>query len=156
LFVVVKEDTEGWFGHFGGLSRIDSAPIIYPIFFELKFFNVKISEFRRWHDHPSIVWVKAVGRFIGRNGQRIAVTIAGFAVMLAGVALLVLPGPGWLLIFIGLGILSTEYLWARRLLAKAKEKAEQAKNAVVERKNNRAERKARRNGLPTASRDDAV
>jgi hypothetical protein len=45
LFVVVKEDTEGWFGHFGGLSRIDSAPIIYPIFFELKFFNVKISEF---------------------------------------------------------------------------------------------------------------
>jgi uncharacterized protein (TIGR02611 family) len=111
---------------------------------------------RRWHDHPSIVWVKAVGRFIGRNGQRIAVTIAGFAVMLAGVALLVLPGPGWLLIFIGLGILSTEYHWARRLLAKAKEKAEQAKNAVVERKNNRAERKARRNGLPTASRDDAV
>ena len=61
---------------------------------------------RKWHDHPTVVWTKAVGRFIAANGQRIAVTIAGFAVLLAGVALLVLPGPGWLLIFVGLGILS--------------------------------------------------
>ena len=49
---------------------------------------------RRWHDHPSIVWVKAVGRFIARNSKRVAVTIAGFAVLLAGAAMLVLPGPG--------------------------------------------------------------
>ena len=28
---------------------------------------------RRWHDHPSIVWTKAVGRFIGRNGKRVTV-----------------------------------------------------------------------------------
>ena len=68
---------------------------------------------KKWHDHPSVVWVKAVGRFIGRNGKRIAVTIAGFALLLVGVALLVLPGPGWLLIFAGLAILSTEYVWAR-------------------------------------------
>ena len=67
---------------------------------------------RRWHDHPSIVWIKAVGRFIGRNGKRVGITIAGFAVILAGIALLVLPGPGWLLIFAGLAILSTEYVWA--------------------------------------------
>jgi len=112
---------------------------------------------RRWHDHPSIVWLKAVGRFIGRNGKRIGITIAGFAVLLAGVALLVLPGPGWLLIFAGLAILSTEYLWARRLLSTAKRKAEQAKNAVVERKNNRAERKAQRNGgIAQSPFDDAV
>ena len=112
---------------------------------------------RKWHDHPTIVWTKAVGRFIGRNGQRIAVTIAGFAVLLAGVALLVLPGPGWLLIFVGLGILSTEYLWARRLLDTAKRKAEQAKSAVLDRKANRAERKAERNGTTTtAPTDDAA
>lgn len=112
---------------------------------------------RKWHDHPAIVWTKAVGRFIGRNGQRIAVTFAGFAVLLAGVALLVLPGPGWLLIFVGLGILSTEYMWARRLLDTAKRKAEQAKNAVVERKNGRAERReARRNGATSTSTDDAA
>jgi uncharacterized protein (TIGR02611 family) len=112
---------------------------------------------RRWHDHPSIVWTKAVGRFIGRNGQRIAVTIAGFAVLLAGVALLVLPGPGWLLIFVGLGILSTEYMWARRLLDTAKRKAEQAKSAVLDRKANRAARKGQPDGVATTSpTDDAA
>lgn len=110
---------------------------------------------RKWHDHPSIVWTKAVGRFIGRNGKRIGITIAGFAVLLAGVVLLVLPGPGWLLIFAGLAILSTEYLWARRLLSTAKDKAEQAKNAVLQRKNDRAERKARRNGALPSATDDA-
>ena len=112
---------------------------------------------RKWHDHPSIVWTKAVGRFIGRNGQRIAVTIAGFAVLLAGVALLVLPGPGWLLIFVGLGILSTEYMWARRLLDTAKRKAEQAKSAVLDRKANRAARKGQPDGVTTtAPTDDAA
>ncbi|HET9311326.1 MAG TPA: PGPGW domain-containing protein [Actinomycetota bacterium] len=111
---------------------------------------------RPWHDHPGIVWVKAVGRFIGRNSRRVGITIAGFAVMLAGVVLLVLPGPGWLLIFAGLAILSTEYVWARRLLMTAKRKAEQAKDAVVKRKNGRAERKARRNGQIASSPSDDI
>ena len=55
--------------------------------------------------------------------------------LLAGIALLVLPGPGWLLIFIGLAILATEYVWAERLLAAAKRKAEQAKDVVLRKKN---------------------
>jgi uncharacterized protein (TIGR02611 family) len=76
-----------------------------------------------------------VARFIRRSGKRIAVTIAGFAVLLAGIALLVLPGPGWLLIFIGLAILATEYVWAERLLTAAKRKAEQAKDVVLRKKN---------------------
>jgi uncharacterized protein (TIGR02611 family) len=76
--------------------------------------------------------------------------------MLAGVVLLVLPGPGWLLIFAGLAILSTEYVWARRLLMTAKRKAEEAKDAVVRRKNGRADRKARHNGLPASNRTDDV
>jgi uncharacterized protein (TIGR02611 family) len=45
--------------------------------------------------------------------------------------LLILPGPGWALIFLGLAILATEYVWARRLLEKAKEKFGQAKDAVL-------------------------
>ena len=44
-----------------------------------------------------------------------------------------LPGPG-LLIFAGLAILATEYVWARRLLAAAKAKANQAKDAVLGKK----------------------
>ncbi|MGH2629064.1 MAG: PGPGW domain-containing protein [Actinomycetota bacterium] len=110
---------------------------------------------RRWHDRPSIIWVKAVGRFVARNSKRVAVTIAGFAVLLAGVALLVLPGPGWLLIFIGLGILSTEYVWARRMLMAAKRKAEQARDAVLQRKNGRAERKTTRGDDGLTTTDDA-
>jgi uncharacterized protein (TIGR02611 family) len=47
---------------------------------------------------------------------RIAVTIAGVAVIAVGVLLLPLPGPGWLIIFAGLGILASEYEWAARLL----------------------------------------
>ena len=89
---------------------------------------------RRWHDHPAFVPIKAVAHFIQRSGKRIAVTIAGFAVLLAGIALLVLPGPGWLLIFIGLTILASEYMWARRLLNAAKRKAEQAKDVVLRKK----------------------
>ena len=91
---------------------------------------------RRWHDHPAVVPVKAVVLFILHNGKRILVTIAGLLVLLAGIALLVLPGPGWLVIFLGLSILATEYVWAQRLLRIAKEKANQAKDKVL-RKNNK-------------------
>jgi uncharacterized protein (TIGR02611 family) len=89
---------------------------------------------RRWQDHPAVVPFRAVVRFMLHNGKRIGITIAGFAVLLAGLALLVLPGPGWLLIFLGLGILATEYVWAQRLLRIAREKATQAKDAVLRKK----------------------
>ena len=89
---------------------------------------------RRWHDHPTVVPFKVVGRFIGRNSKRVAITIAGFVVILIGAAMLVLPGPGLLVIIAGLAILATEYVWAQRLLRIAKEKATQAKNAVFRKK----------------------
>lgn len=47
---------------------------------------------------------------------RIGITVVGVAVIVGGIILLPLPGPGWLIIFAGLGILGTEYAWARRLL----------------------------------------
>jgi uncharacterized protein (TIGR02611 family) len=37
-------------------------------------------------------------------------------VIVVGIVLLPLPGPGWLVIFLGLGIWATEYAWAARLL----------------------------------------
>jgi uncharacterized protein (TIGR02611 family) len=88
----------------------------------------------RWHDHWVWVPFKVVWRFIRKSGKRVAVTIAGFVVLLAGVAMLVLPGPGILVVIAGLAILATEYVWAQRLLMKAKKKAEQAKNAVLGKK----------------------
>jgi uncharacterized protein (TIGR02611 family) len=86
---------------------------------------------RRWHEHPFFAPFKAVGMFIRRSGKRIAVTVAGGFVVIVGIAMLVLPGPGILVIIAGLAILATEYVWAERLLRMAKERAVQAKDKVL-------------------------
>lgn len=70
---------------------------------------------------------KAVLNFIGRSSKRIAVTVAGLTVLAAGVAMLALPGPGLLVVVLGLAILASEYVWARRALDLAKRKAKEAK-----------------------------
>ena len=67
--------------------------------------------------HP----LSAILRWIGRSGKRIAVTIVGFAVLIAGGVMLITPGPGVLVILLGLGILATEWAWAERMLDRAKE-----------------------------------
>ncbi|MBV9871438.1 MAG: PGPGW domain-containing protein [Frankiaceae bacterium] len=48
--------------------------------------------------------------------RRTAITVTGFALLLVGVALLVLPGPGVVVIIGGLAVLATEYAWAKRPL----------------------------------------
>lgn len=82
------------------------------------------------------VWfpIREVARFLGRNGKRIGATIAGSVLVVVGLAMLVLPGPGILLVIAGLAVLATEYIWAQRALNFAKQKAEQAKNKVLGRK----------------------
>ncbi|HYD08818.1 MAG TPA: PGPGW domain-containing protein [Acidimicrobiales bacterium] len=59
-------------------------------------------------------------RFIGRSAKRVAVTVVGAALVLGGVVMLPLPGPGWLVIFLGLAVLATEYVWAATALERAK------------------------------------
>jgi uncharacterized protein (TIGR02611 family) len=70
---------------------------------------------------------------------RIAVTVVGGAVLIAGLAMLALPGPGWAAIFVGLAILGSEYDWASRLLHWARDKvkaaAEKARDPRVRRRN---------------------
>lgn len=44
----------------------------------------------------------------------------GVAIIAAGIVLLPLPGPGWVIIFLGLGVLASEFTWAQRLLAFAR------------------------------------
>ena len=48
--------------------------------------------------------------------RRLLVTAGGGLLLLAGAAMLVLPGPGLLVIAAGLGLLATEFVWARRML----------------------------------------
>ena len=52
--------------------------------------------------------------------KRIVVAIVGFTVLLIGVAMMILPGPAFIVIPLGLAILATEFVWAQRLLTKAK------------------------------------
>ncbi|HEU0102431.1 MAG TPA: PGPGW domain-containing protein [Mycobacteriales bacterium] len=52
--------------------------------------------------------------------RKVAVLIAGSVVILAGIAMLVLPGPGWITIFAGLALLAREFPWAARLLQASK------------------------------------
>ena len=78
---------------------------------------------------------KSVVRWIGRNSRRVLITIAGFALILLGLAGLVLPIlPGWLFIIAGLAVLATEYAWAERTLDAAKRRARQAANKMRRRK----------------------
>lgn len=63
--------------------------------------------------------------------KRFAVTIAGAALLLVGLAMMVLPGPGILLIVAGLAVLATEYVWARTLLVRAKKEAKKVQEAAV-------------------------
>jgi tellurite resistance protein TerC len=55
--------------------------------------------------------------------KRIAIGIVGGSVLLVGVAMIVLPGPAFVVIPAGLAILGIEFAWARSWLKKAKAKA---------------------------------
>ena len=52
--------------------------------------------------------------------RRIFLVIAGFTLLLAGGVMLITPGPGILVIFLGLGLLAAEFVWARRLMDRLK------------------------------------
>lgn len=47
---------------------------------------------------------------------RVVITALGATIAIVGLILVPLPGPGWLIVFIGLTVLGSEYHWARRLL----------------------------------------
>ena len=55
--------------------------------------------------------------------RRVIVSMVGATVVLIGIALLVLPGPAFIVIPLGLAILATEYSWARRWLKRVRRMA---------------------------------
>jgi tellurite resistance protein TerC len=57
-----------------------------------------------------------------RKAKRLITAVIGFTVLIAGFAMIVLPGPAVLVIPAGLAILASEFAWAKRLLKKAREK----------------------------------
>jgi uncharacterized protein (TIGR02611 family) len=73
---------------------------------------------RRWHHVLGLgAWRRAMrGNPATAALYRGAVGVVGTLVVLLGIALIPLPGPGWLTVFIGLSILASEFSWAERLL----------------------------------------
>ncbi|MGW0083406.1 TIGR02611 family protein [Streptomyces sp. NPDC003393] len=70
---------------------------------------------------------------------QVGVFVAGLAVVGAGVVMLPLPGPGWVVIFGGMAIWATEFVWAQLVLRwtkrKVTEAAERALDPEVRRRN---------------------
>ena len=62
---------------------------------------------------------------------RVAFVVAGVTLVLGGVAMLVLPGPAFVVIPVGLALLSLEFCWAGRLLDKSLVKADEAKRKAA-------------------------
>lgn len=77
--------------------------------------------------HHPLEWL----RWIGRNSKRLLVLVAGFAVVGAGIAMLVLPGPGIIVVILGLAVLATEFAWAERALDRTTTRAASATSKVT-------------------------
>ena len=64
------------------------------------------------------------------RSQRLIKIIAGFALLIVGVPLLFLPGPGFLAIVLGLAMLGAEYVWAAKLLAGVKRQSQKIRSGL--------------------------
>lgn len=70
---------------------------------------------------------------MSRSGpaRRVLTSVAGGVLVLVGAALMVLPGPGLILVFAGVAVLANEYYWAQRLREPVRYRAMQAAEASV-------------------------
>ncbi|WAP59343.1 TIGR02611 family protein [Streptomyces sp. S465] len=76
-------------------------------------------------------------RFIQRSrplhlSWQVGVFIVGLAVVGVGIVMLPLPGPGWLVIFAGMAIWATEFVWAQLVLAWTKRKVTEAAHRALD------------------------
>lgn len=63
-----------------------------------------------------------------KQAKMLMIAVIGFTVLAIGLALIVLPGPAFLVIPAGLAILSVEFAWARNLLKRMREKLSKKKS----------------------------
>lgn len=71
--------------------------------------------------------MKKVGRLLERVGlgrgstvRKLMIGVIGTTILLIGIALTILPGPAFIVIPIDLGILATEFIWARRIIERGR------------------------------------
>lgn len=63
--------------------------------------------------------------------KRFLKILFGFTLLVAGILMIVTPGPGWLTIMLALGVLAAEFVWARRLLDRMKEQGLRLRDSVL-------------------------
>lgn len=74
----------------------------------------------------SAVRTRAQQRLLTRVIWRVIVSVLGLSLLAAGLGMLVLPGPGWGAIILGLVVLASEFSWARSALHPIREMAHRA------------------------------
>lgn len=65
-----------------------------------------------------------------KRARKVVVAVGGGTLLLIGVVLLFIPGPGTVFLISGFGLLATEFVWARRWLRIVRERAGQAAKQV--------------------------
>ena len=65
-----------------------------------------------------------------RTARRIVIAVIGATLTAIGVVLLVLPGPGFLVIAAGISVLASEFVWARSFLRNAREKVSRLRSRM--------------------------
>lgn len=70
---------------------------------------------------------------------RAGIFLVGLAIVVAGVVMLVLPGPGWLVIFGGMAVWGTEFVWAQHVLSWTRRKVREGTQWIKERRELRRE-----------------
>jgi uncharacterized protein (TIGR02611 family) len=68
-----------------------------------------------------------------QQAKRFLKILVGFTLLVLGVVMFFTPGPGWLTILLGLGVLAAEYVWARRLLERLKKQGARIRDTVFPR-----------------------
>ena len=74
-------------------------------------------------NHPAIKTI--------RQAKRLIKIVIGFTALLFGCIMILTPGPGLVTILAGLAILGTEFVWARKLMKRFKQEANNAKNSFL-------------------------
>lgn len=87
------------------------------------FFMMDVSKEKR---HPLISTLQ--------QAKRLVKIVVGFTILLIGLAMVILPGPATVAIPVGLAILATEFVWARKLLKRFKDGASNLKNSILNNK----------------------
>jgi len=68
-----------------------------------------------------------------QQARRFLKVLFGFTLLALGIVMTVTPGPGWITILLGLGVLAAEFVWARRLLDRLKEGGVRLRDTVLQR-----------------------